>query len=130
MDARLGYSIAEIEKLVEEYLDLPRGSKTAWLEEKDLTEYRFHQWRRAYLDGDLERGLIPRGRPQSASMVKSAQQKLRALEKSSAAERAAYEKKLEMMQSEIEILTNGSIALGKALGLLQQISQPESDTSM
>ncbi|MGB3301238.1 hypothetical protein [Gordonia sp. (in: high G+C Gram-positive bacteria)] len=130
MDARIGYSVAEIEKLVEEYLDLPRGTKKAWLQEKGLTDYRFNQWRRAYLDGDLERGLIPRGRPQSASVVKSAQQKLRALEKSVIAERAAYEKQLEALRAENEILTEGSIALGKALGLLQKISPPESETSM
>ncbi|MGB3698807.1 MAG: hypothetical protein WBA05_15385 [Gordonia sp. (in: high G+C Gram-positive bacteria)] len=123
MSAKPNLSVAEIELLVEEYLDLPRGTKYAWLEEKGFTQHVFDKWRRAYLGGDLAQGLVPRKGSHTPRAVKSATRKLRELERSSAAERAAFEKQIEKMKVEIAMLHEGNIAMGKAFGLLQQMSQ-------
>lgn len=55
-----GFSSEEIRGYVWEYLDLPQGSKEGWLEGKPFTRAQFHRWRKAFVSGDMERGLVPR----------------------------------------------------------------------
>lgn len=119
------YSCEEIERFVEEYLEAPRGTKKAWLDRHrpDFSRRQFEKWRRAYLAGDLAEGRVPRGPLETPRKVMSAQHKLKKLEKSAAAERAAYEEKIAKLETEIQTLRDGNIAMGKAFGLLQQMSQ-------
>lgn len=53
-----GYTVEEIEALVEEYMALRQGQKGPWLKARSISKYQLHRWRQAYLAGDLARGLV------------------------------------------------------------------------
>ena len=67
-----GVSSEEIKGYVWEYLDLPQGSKEGWLEGKPFTRAQFHRWRKAFVSGDMERGLVPRSSSRVSDMTKRA----------------------------------------------------------
>lgn len=131
-----GFSSEEIKGYVWEYLDLPQGSKEGWLEGKPFTRAQFRRWRRAFISGDMERGLVPRSSSRVSDMTRRAFDAERALE----TERARHEKELKAVEvahaaqlacrdEQIRMLEAGNLALGKAFGLLQQMRDQEPGAS-
>lgn len=123
-----GYTIEQIREIVYEYDRQPHGTKTAWRKEHGYTEGYMRRWRHAVYDGDLARGLIPR---QDGNMTRTSEPQRRAAaqHKDGQLKRIAQ---LESRISELEAM-NSSLetandALGKAIGLLHEISAPEPDT--
>ncbi|MGV9712450.1 hypothetical protein ACWDTI_17510, partial [Gordonia sp. NPDC003424] len=113
-----GFTVEEMTEYVEEYLALPHGQKGPWVADKPFSGYQIKKWRKAYLSGDLSRGLVPRqgGGAHAARRAIAAEKDLAAAERAHAAEVAT-------LRERIELLEAGNSALGKAIGLLQQYQQ-------
>jgi hypothetical protein len=116
-----GFTAAEIRELVHEYQLQPHGQKAIWLRERGLTYERLIKWRKAVFGGNLDRGLVPR---QARGMTLPPRQRTE-LEKQRAAERAAQKAETERLQARIRELEETNAALGKAIGLLHQMSEQE-----
>ena len=131
-----GFTADEIARFVRAYLELPYGTKTAWLKEQPFSKSQFWRWRDAYLSGDLERGLVPRSRSsQNAGLAKAkaAEEELvrvqqAAREQIDALVRA-HELELVERDAQIKMLKAGNVALGKAIGLLQNLSLQEPENA-
>lgn len=121
MSMSAGFTTEEITAYVEEYLDLPHGRKHVWLEGKPFSLWQMRRWRRAYLAGDLERGLVPRVHANHREAARRA----RAAEEELAAERSRYVAELARRDEQIAILEAGNVALGKAIGLLHRMPRQE-----
>lgn len=121
-----GYTNQEITELVHTYDSQRHGTRGQWLKDHDLTHDRMRRWRRAVYDGDLDIGLIPR----EGSSVQSTNPNRRATAHSEAAKSRRISQ-LEARIAELEAtntsLTVSNEALGKAIGLLHEITAPESD---
>lgn len=118
-----GFTTAEIRELVHEYQLLPYGQKAAWLAARGVRYHHVQKWRKAVFGGDLDRGLVPR---QARGMTLPPKQRTE-LEKQRAAERAAHLAETEKLQARIRELEETNTALGKAIGLLHQLNEQESD---
>lgn len=114
-----GFTSDEIRALVLEYERQPHGTKAAWLRGKGLKVTRFRRWRDAVLEGDLDRGLVPR---EGSSMMNPKQRR------QSAAELARQEAREAELLARIAQLEATNEVLGKAIGLLHQLSEQEPDT--
>ncbi|WP_044506319.1 hypothetical protein [Gordonia sp. KTR9] len=115
-----GYTVEEIAGFVREYLALPHGQKKVWLRSKPFSRDQMVRWRRKYLAGDLERGLLPRNevtRADAIRRVMAAEEKLAAAPRSHAEELAA-------LRTQIATLESGNAALGRAIGLLRTLESP------
>ena len=113
-------------ELVAEYLVLPQGSKGRWLDEHGVSQRRMQSWRRQYLYGDLELGLEPRD---TARMSATDGAEFARLKAQLAIERQAREEEARQAREQIESLTRANDALGKAIGLLQQLSVRQGPTN-
>lgn len=118
-----GFTTAEIRELVHEYQVQQHGQKAIWLRERGLTYAHLIKWRKAVFGGNLDRGLVPR---QARGMTLPPKQRTE-LEKQRAAERAAQKAETEKLQARIRELEETNAALGKAIGLLHQMSEQEPD---
>jgi len=116
-----GFTTAEIRELVHEYQLQPHGQKGQWLRERGITYARLMKWRKAVFGGDLDRGLVPR---QARGMTVPPKQRTE-LAKQRAAERAAHLAETEKLQARVRELEETNAALGKAIGLLHQMSEQE-----
>jgi len=118
-----GFTTAEIRELVHEYQLQPHGQKALWLRERGITYARLMKWRKAVFGGNLDRGLVPR---QARGMTVPPRARTE-LEKQRAAERAAHQAETEKLNARIRELEETKAALGKAIGLLHQMSEQEPD---
>lgn len=125
-----GYTVAEIREFVHQYELQPYGQKASWLAERGVSSYRFRVWRNGVYGGDLDRGLFPRD---SSGMVIPRRERT-ALERERARERAEHEAEVARLIARVQELeaSNGTLgkandALGKAIGLLQAMSEREPD---
>jgi hypothetical protein len=125
MTVGAGFTADEIREFVHEYELQAYGTKLAWLAGSGVSYDRLRAWRSAVFEGDLERGLVPRkGMPMTIH-----QGGRRALERQRAGERAAQEAEVARLSARVEELEGINAALGKAIGLLHQLSEQEPDAS-
>lgn len=117
-----GYTDEEIRALVHEYGLVPHGGKSAWLVERGVSRRRMERWRSAVYDGDLARGLIPTEQGGAPGMPASART---ALERARAREIAEHRAEVERLQRRIGELEAANDVLGKAIGLLHEMSGQE-----
>lgn len=121
---RRSYSTQEKVDLVEEYMFVRNGHKQAWCEARGLTVHRVNSWRRAYLYGDLAKGLVPRDASQMSIRDGARYHEvLRALR----AEEDSHKHDVETLQARIDQLEASNAALGKAIGLLHDLSEPKQE---
>lgn len=123
MTVSAGFSAEEIREFVHQYHSQPHGQRLVWLAEQGVSKSRLYRWRLALFEGDLERGLIPR---HGSAMTISPSQRL-ALEKQRARERAEQQEQIARLQARVKELEDTNDALGKAIGLLHQLSEQEPD---
>ena len=125
-----GYTVAEIREFVAEYELQPHGQKGPWLAARGWSYGRVRGWRDAVFGGDLDRGLVPR---EGSGMVMPRRERA-AFERERAREYAAHEAEVARLIARVQELeaSNGTLgkandALGKAIGLLQEMSEREPD---
>lgn len=123
-----GFSAEEIRTLVEEYEDLPHGSKDVWLEDRGLCKAVMRRWRKAHRDGELGRGLAPHQRPTGAvalARARAAEDELERIREETKAKIAALEQahqaQLAERDARIEMLAAGNLTLERAIGHLQKL---------
>lgn len=115
-----GYTDEEIRSIVYEYERLRYGTKYAWVDKQSFSMHQLRRWRDAVYDGDLDRGLVPR---EGGRMTTPNQR--RHIAKKDVQEEADNEQ----LRARIRELEATNEALGKAIGLLHQLSEHEPDTS-
>lgn len=120
MSISAGFTTAEIREFVHRYEVQPYGQKAFWLEEQGVSYDRLRRWRSAVYEGDLDRGLIPR----EGGVVTPAG-KRSGIERQRARERAAHEAEVARLSARVRELEQANEALGKAIGLLHQMSEQE-----
>ena len=120
-----GYTRDEIRELVHEYHLQPYGTKKTWLAKQSMTEWTFRRWRKLVFEGDLNRNLLPR---EHGGMTRT-NGELSAFEKARAKEIAEHQSEVEQLKSRIRELEGTNTALGKAIGLLHELSVPEPDAA-
>lgn len=125
MTVSAGFSAEEIREFVHQYELQPHGQRLAWLAGQKVSYRQFRRWRAAVFEGDLDRGLIPRHG--SAMTIPPSQRT--SLEKQRARERAAHEAEIARLQARVKELEDTNDALGKAIGLLHQLSEQEPDAT-
>lgn len=125
MSIGAGFSSAEIVELVFAFEALPYGRKQRWLAEQGISRRRLARWRQAVYAGDLDLGLIPReGDPMDVPSGKR-----RAVSAQRAKEQAEHGAEVARLQARVKELEDVNAALGKAIGLLHQLSEQEPDAS-
>lgn len=114
-----GFTTGQIREFVHQYELQPYGRKAFWLEGQGVSYDRLRRWRSAVFDGDLDRGLIPR----EGGVVSVPPEKRTGIERQRARERAAQEVEVTRLNARVRELEQTSEALGKAIGLLHQMSE-------
>lgn len=121
MTVSAGFTREEIREFVHAYELQPHGCKGSWLAAQGVPYGRFKRWRAAVFEGDLERGLVPReGIP--VTVHHSGRKRL---EQQRARERQAQEAEVGRLRDRVRELEAVNEALGKAIGLLHQLSEQE-----
>lgn len=123
MTGTRGFTTTEVREFVHEYYLQPHGTKGAWLKKQQFTPGQFRRWQRTLLEGDLDRNLIPR---KHGGMTRS-RGEWTAFEKARAKEIAEHEAQVAQLNARIRELEGTNSALGKAIGLLHERSEPEPD---
>jgi hypothetical protein len=123
MAVNSGFTTAEIVELVHEFEVQRYGRKRAWLVEQGISSSRMQRWCAAVFAGDLDRGLIPR----EGSSMNVPSDKRRALAASRAKEISEHDAEVARLQARVKELEETNAALGKAIGLLHQMSEQEPD---
>ena len=108
--------------LVQQYVALPHGTKAAWLLEQGVSRHQIMTWRKAFYFGDLERDLVPRD---TSHMTVADGARLARVEQELAAERTARAREAQTHAEQVARLEASNEALGKAIGLLHQMSEQE-----
>lgn len=116
-----GFTTEEIREFVHLYEVQPYGLKAIWLEGQGVSYDRLRRWRSAVFEGDLDRGLIPR----EGGAVTVPPEKRTGIERQRAKERAEQEAELARLNARVRELEETNTALGKAIGLLHQLSEQE-----
>jgi hypothetical protein len=125
MSISAGFTAEEIREFVLEYQALPQGQKGPWLVERGVRYERLRRWRDAVFEGDLDRALIPReGSPMSLPPSNRT-----SIARARAAERAAHDAEVAKLNARVRELEQTNEALGKAIGLLHQMSEQEPDAT-
>lgn len=123
-----GFTAEEITEFVRQYLAVPHGSKGQWLVGKPFTESQILRWRRAYLAGDIGRGLVPRSGLSNDELlvrVREAEEELERVRAERDAQVAKLDAQIVRQDAQIRMLEEGTVVLGKAFGLLQKLSSQE-----
>lgn len=120
-----GFTSAEIREFVVEYHLLPHGQKGAWRAAQGVSIRQLRRWEATVFAGDLDRGLIPR----EGSGMTVPPAKRSALAWAQTARRERDEAELARLQARVRELEATNEALGKAIGLLHELSVPEPDTA-
>ncbi|MEI8082094.1 MAG: hypothetical protein WCI74_09650 [Actinomycetes bacterium] len=121
MSISVGFTAEEIREFVHEYEVQSHGRKAAWLSAQGVSYDRLRRWRSAVFEGDLDRGLIPR----HGSAMTIPPGGRTSLERQRARERAAQEAEVARLNARVRELEVTNTALGKAIGLLHQLSEQE-----
>ncbi|OBF84888.1 hypothetical protein A5791_23770 [Mycobacterium sp. 852002-51163_SCH5372311] len=121
MSISAGFTSAEICELVFEYQGLSHGRKAGWLVEHGISARQMWRWRDSLFEGDLDKGLIPR----EGGLVTVPPAKRTAVARMRAAEQAAHQIEVERLNARICELEEANDALGKAIGLLHEMSEHE-----
>ncbi|WP_353950713.1 hypothetical protein V6K52_06910 [Knoellia sp. S7-12] len=116
-----GFTREQIREFVHEYELQPYGRKRVWVEGQGFSYDRLRRWRLAVFEGDLDRGLIPR----EGGAVTVPPEKRTGIERQRARERAKQEAELARLNTRVRELEETNAALGKAIGLLHQMSEQE-----
>ena len=116
-----GFTTEQIREFVHRYELTPYGQKAFWLEMHGVSYDRLRRWRSAVFDGDIDRGLIPR----EGGVVTVPPEKRTGIERQRARERAAQEEEVARLTARVHELERTNDALGKAIGLLHQMSEQE-----
>jgi hypothetical protein len=116
-------TVEEIRQVVHEYGLVPHGSKGAWLDERGLRRDQVQRWRLVVFEGDLDRGLVPRKAAGAGGGVPVGQRT--AVDRLMERERVAHEQKVARLQARVRELEVTNEVLGKAIGLLHQMSEQE-----
>ena len=116
-----GFTTEQIREFVHQYEIQPYGQKAVWLEGQRVSYERLRRWRSAVFDGDLDRGLIPR----DSGVVSVPPHERAGFERQRARERAAHEAEVARLSARVRELEQTNEALGKAIGLLHQLSEQE-----
>jgi hypothetical protein len=123
MNGTPGYSADEIREIVYLYYLQPHGMKGAWIAQQPFSERQLRKWRSMLVAGDLDRNLVPRDHgPMNSG-------EFAAFERARAKEQADHKKEVERLKARIRELEGTNDALGKAIGLLHELSVQEPDTS-
>ena len=125
MSIRAGFTVDEVREFVHQYGLQPHGQKRAWLTSQGVSYSCLERWRSAVFDGDLDRGLVPR----EGGVVTVPPTKRNGIEKLRAVERAAHEAEVARLSARVRELEQTNEALGKAIGLLHQLSEQEPASS-
>ena len=125
MSISAGFTAEEIREFVLEYQALPQGRKGPWLVERGVRYERLRRWRDAVFEGDLDRALIPR----EGSPMTLPQSNRTSIARARAAERAAHDAEVAKLNARVRELEQTNEALGKAIGLLHQMSEQEPDAT-
>lgn len=121
MSISVGFTAEEIREFVLEYQAQPQGRKGPWLLERGVPYERLRRWRSAVFEGDLDRALIPReGSPMTVPPSSRT-----SIARARAAERAAHDVEVAKLNARVRELEQTNEALGKAIGLLHQMSEQE-----
>ena len=121
MSISAGFTAEEIREFVLEYQALPQGRKGPWLTARGVPYERLRRWRAAVFEGDLDRALIPReGSPMTIPPSNRT-----SIARARAAERAAHDAEVAKLNARVRELEQTNEALGKAIGLLHQMSEQE-----
>lgn len=120
-----GFTTEQIREFVHQYEIQPYGQKAVWLVGQGVSYDRLRRWRSAVFDGDLDRGLIPR----EGGVVTVPPEKRTGIERQRAKERARQEAELARLNARVRELEETNAALGKAIGLLHQMSEQEPDVN-
>ena len=121
MSISAGFTADEIREFVLEYQALPQGRKGPWLSARGVPYERLRRWRAAVFEGDLDRALIPReGSPMTIPPSNRT-----SIARARAAERAAHDAEVAKLSARVRELEQTNEALGKAIGLLHQMSEQE-----
>ena len=123
MSISMGFTTEQIREFVHDYQVQPFGQKAIWLEGRGVSYGRLRRWRSAVFDGDIDRGLIPR----EGGQMTVPPDKRSALERYRARERAAHQAEVARLNARVRELEETNAALGKAIGLLQSMSEQEPD---
>lgn len=123
MSVGVGFTAEEIREVVHEYQLQPHGQKEAWLKERGVSPHRLRRWRSVVFEGDLDRGLVPR----DGGRVTIPPRTRTGLERERARERAAHDAEVAALNARISELEGTNTALGKAIGLLHEVSAQEPD---
>ena len=115
-----GFTTEQVREVVHRYEIQPHGQKAFWLEEQGVSYDRLRRWRSAVFDGDLDRGLIPR-----EGGVVTPPEKRTGIERQRARGRDAQEAEVARLTARVRELEQTNEALGKAIGLLHQMSEQE-----
>lgn len=120
-----GYTTGEIREYVHEYYVQPYGAKAAWLKAQPFTRHQLRRWQQVVFEGDLDRNLVPREHggmsfPQSARA---------AFERARANETTEHQAEIERLSARVRELEGTNDALGKAIGLLHEMSEREPEQS-
>lgn len=116
-----GFTAEEIREFVHQYEVQRYGQKAIWLEGQGVSYERLRRWRSAVFDGDLDRGLIPR----EGGLVTVPPVKRTGIERQRARERVEHEAEVAKLTARVRELEHTNEALGKAIGLLHQMSEQE-----
>lgn len=121
MSISAGFTAEQIREFVHEYELQPYGRKRAWVDGQEFSYDRLRRWQLAVFEGDLDRGLIPR----EGGGVTVPPEKRTGIERQRARERAKQEAELARLNARVRELEETNAALGKAIGLLHQLSEQE-----
>ena len=121
MSTNAGFTVDQIREFVYEYELQPRGAKGPWAAEKGFSSHRLQLWRAMVFEGDVELGLVPR---QGVPMTIPPRERT-ALGRQRAKERAVQEAEVARLTARVSELERANDALGKAIGLLHQMSEQE-----
>lgn len=120
-----GFTTEQIREFVHQYEIQPYGQKAVWLVSQGVSYDVLRRWRTAVFDGDLDRGLIPR----EGGVVTVPSEKRTGIERQRAEERAEQQAELARLNARVCELEETNAALGKAIGLLHQMSEQEPDAN-
>jgi hypothetical protein len=113
-----GLTAEQITALVLEYELQPWGTKAAWAKEQGISQARLRRMRQAVFFGDVRRGLVPR----KGAVLAQSRDRREFIESIS----DPYAE-IERLRQENLRLEKTADALGKAIGLLQQMREHEPD---
>ena len=148
----VGWSADEKAAFVEQYLRVPYGCKGEWVRAHGVSPHLVQRWKRLYLLGDLDRGLLPRdaggavlegervkrlleenehlkARLEQAETVAAELDVWREKYEAVCAEKDRFKAESEAFKAENAKLERVNDLLGKAIGLLHtQSGKQEPDT--